>query len=350
MVFLLVEAADMWWTIFQQYREGFEILSNAVMLLIAIISLFMIGLRPRINGNGALSSILGCIMIPVITFPMNIDVFEHTIQLEHILSDLWGWHLFWIAYAVVEVLVLSRLVQNLLSQIVALLKWVRRIISLLGKTLEDAVINSSKSIRLTVSAGLLLWGAYLGIQIHARDMASVFSDVETFRMSVWLWTAVIVVCLLIHIASQAFPKAGEAVQKMNGKIVLVVIIGVIFFLLNSVLPVLLQAIAMIILISLVPTGLLGLIIKGAGKAIRRPSDYGGSTQRTTDAGGVEPKDLMVVLICFVGVPLFVLSGVTALSDEGKNIIDQQDLSDVSTYLNFISAALEVAKAMLDMVI
>lgn len=350
LVFLFVEVADMRWATFWQYRDAFEILSNTVMLLIAVISFFVIGLPPRINGKGELSGILGCVVIPAIAFPMNIDVFGHIIRLEHILNDLWGWHLFWIIYAVVGILILSMLGHNLLSQITDLLRWTRDVISLLGNALRDIVSNGSKSILLTVLIGFFTWGLYLGIQIHAKGVATVFSDSEIFRISIWLWVAVLAVSLLIHIAPQVFQKARDAVQHMDGKIVLAVIVGALFLLLNGFLPSLLQAITMIILISLVPTGLLGFIIKKLVKAGGNSLDNSGGVRRSTGQGNAQPKDLAVVLTCFVGIPLFLLCVITALSQEGKNIIEQQSLSDISTYLNFISAALEVAKSLLDLVV
>lgn len=350
LVFLLVEVADMRWDIFWQYRDAFEVLSNTVMLLIAVISFFVIGLPSRINGREELSSILGCVMIPVIAIPMNIDVFGHIIRLEHILNDLWGWHLFWIMYAAVEVLVLSMLGHNLLSQITDLLRWARNVITPFGTALRDIVANGSKSILLTALIGFSVWGLYLGIQIHAKGVATVFSDSEIFRISIWLWVAVLAVSLLIHIAPQVFQKARDAVQHMDGKIVLTVIVGALFLLLNGFLPSLLQAITMIILISLVPTGLLGFIIKKLVKVDGNSLDNNGGVRRSPNQGNAQPKDLAVVLTCFVGIPLLLLCVITALSQEGKNIIEQQSLSDISTYLNFISAALEVAKSLLDLVV
>ena len=216
------------------------------------------------------------------------------------------------------------------------------VITPFGTALRDIVANGSKSILLTALIGFSAWSLYLGIQIHAKGVATVFSDSEIFRISIWLWVAVLAVSLLIHIAPQVFQKARDAMQHMDGKIVLTVIVGALFLLLNGFLPSLLQAITMIILISLVPTGLLGFIIKKLVKVDGNSLDNNGDVRRSTNQGNAQPKDLAVVLTCFVGIPLFLLCVITALSQEGKNIIEQQSLSDISTYLNFISAALEVA--------
>lgn len=54
---------------------------------------------------------------------MNINVFEHTIQLEMIWTDLKGWHVGWTFCAIVQILFLTRLAEQLLTVVQGFLMW-----------------------------------------------------------------------------------------------------------------------------------------------------------------------------------------------------------------------------------
>jgi len=349
-----VELINAWEVVPSRYWDDFEIISNAVMLMIAVLSFFVLGLPAQCDSGGPLAGVLANLAVPAITFPMNIDVFGYRIRPDHVLDDLWGWHLGWIICAAVQVLFLSGLVKKLLSRIKMFLNWLERVIKLLGSSLFDAIEKSCRSIQLTVSVGLIIWIVFFGIQIYTRGVAYVFSDTEIFLRSVWLWIATIIICLFIHIAPLAFKKARDAVTEMTNKGALAATLAVLLVLLTGVLPSMLQTIAMIVLIPLIPMGLLALAIKGIMKLKRTlkadPRGNGQEAEAPETEDKVNFKDLTVVLVCFIGLPLLILCLITALGQEGKTIITTQDLSDVSTWLNFITATFDVAKSLLDLLV
>ncbi len=174
-VFIVIAFLDICGFIPTQQRLQFEILCNSIMILLAVLGLWIEqnptdpDSKPKSNPK----NILGNVLISVIAFPMNIDIFGHTIRSDRFLSDLWGWHLFWLIFGIVQILVLSELGHILLQQVQNLVsglqEWGKDVVTPLGKVvidLADSLYQSNKFDLFVSISGLALWTGFLYSQLH----------------------------------------------------------------------------------------------------------------------------------------------------------------------------------------
>lgn len=165
-----------------------EIICNAAMLLFVVIGLFFQPLVSKEKPSLSIGRIAGIIGVSLISFPMNISVFGYKIRPEHWVSDLWGWHLFWIACAVLNLMLLSALGRFLLAQgkllftqFRGILRWAKQIVVILGSSfldILDYIRKSEKNILLTIIIGIFLWIACFVVLVIREGRPAVFADMR----------------------------------------------------------------------------------------------------------------------------------------------------------------------------
>lgn len=332
-------------------RNDTILVCNAILFLFAVGSFFVVGLPSRAEKDTVLWGLLTNLAFPLAAFLMNTSVFGLSIQRETLLNDLWSWHLGWIVCAALQILLLTSLGSGLLTQTHAVLLWVRNVVSLLGTAISSTLTDmnsASKSAKLTVFAGVVTWVIYTGIQIYSRGLSNVFNT-DFIWTSIWLWLAVIAVCILIHLVKPVCEKTKESVQ--NGSTTkLWIAMGVLVFIaIAGFFPSLLQVLAMSLLFPAAVTGVVLFAAKQGLKKIRGKQSSkleGGVPDPANDSLlNVEIRDLKILLVCAIGFPLFLLIVATLTTAEGENIVQSQD---IATWLDFIKKAVEVSGELLDL--
>lgn len=356
LIFLVVQAVNIWGRVPQQHRVNFEIMSNAFMLIVAVASFFWIGLPSKENSEGTIGNMLGNIAVSAIAFPMNIDVFQQTIRWEQFGKDIWNWHLLWIVCGVVQILFLSSLGVRLLARVQGILLWGEGVVRCLGgiiKDILDEIRTTEKRVKYTVFGGSILWMLYLRSQIYEKgSIADVFLDLDFIWRSIQLWIVSLIFGLLMSVAPLLFQKVTEAVQDIRRKWMGIVAMIIAFALSIVKWPVLLTV---IVIVSVVPMILIVLIIALIKTIYKKQSD---KEQKNPGCISQEPEsekltdtikwgDCMIVWIVFIVMPLTIISIATFQSEGGRKIA-AQDWSQITTWLDFITAALGTTKALCEM--
>lgn len=104
-------------------RSGYHIdtIFNAIFIGIAILGFFLVGLPTKMQNERRLAGLLSNLLVSMLAFPMNIAVFGHKVNWTSPLEDLWGGHIGWLCSAVLQILLLSGLGEQLLSWVQGLL-------------------------------------------------------------------------------------------------------------------------------------------------------------------------------------------------------------------------------------
>ena len=356
LIFLVVQAVNIWGRVPQQHRVNFEIMSNAFMLIVAVASFFWIGLPSKENSEGTIGNMLGNIAVSAIAFPMNIDVFQQTIRWEQFGKDIWNWHLLWIVCGVVQILFLSSLGVRLLARVQGILLWGEGVVRCLGgiiKDILDEIRTTEKRVKYTVFGGSILWMLYLRSQIYEKgSIADVFLDLDFIWRSIQLWIVSLIFGLLMSVAPLLFQKVTEAVQDIRRKWMGIVAMIIAFALSIVKWPVLLTV---IVIVSVVPMILIVLIIALIKTIYKKQSD---KEQKNPGCISQEPEsekltdtikwgDCVIVWIVFIVMPLTIISIATFQSEGGRRIA-AEDWSQITTWLDFITAALGTTKALCEM--
>ena len=340
LVLFIVEIINISGTVPLPQKNNFEAMSNFTMFTVALAGFFVLGLPSRKNRCGDWGSFWGNIAVSAIAFLMNINVFEHTIQLEHLPENLWCVHMLWVICVIVQFLLLTGLGGWLLQLIKTLLTWEKKVIGWVENNCSDfadLVKNSDKRVVLTISIGFILWGVFLINQIRIRGKSAVFSDTDFWWNSIWMWLTIITISYLLHMVPLVFTKNIEAIKALNGKAVLAVTVFVLLAAAANVLPSLLQTIMIIISFPIVVMGILLIVIKKINNR-----DGQGFKDRNL-------KDVSIVLFCFVGLPLTIIFLATLLiGNNSENIT--QDPTNITAWLEFFKAAAETADSLLNLFI
>lgn len=334
-------------------RNDTILVCNASLFLFAVGAFFIAGLPSKSEKDSCLRGLLANLAFPLAAFLMNTSVFGLSIRREALLNDLWNWHLGWIICAALQILLLTGLGSGLLAQIEAILLWGKGVVSSLGAAISDtltAMNNANKSAKLTVFAGMVTWVTYTGVQIYNKGISNVFNS-DFIWTSTWLWLAVIVVCILIHLVKPVCEKTKESVQNGSTTKLWIAIGTLAFIAIAGFLPSLLQVLAMFLLLPAAVTGVVLFAAKRGMKRIRGKQSgklEGGVPDPASDSLlNVEIRDLKILLVCAIGFPLFLLIVATLTTPEGKGVIQAQDMA---AWLDFIEKAVEVSGELLDILI
>lgn len=344
MMLFIVEALNFFDVVPQQRWEAFETASNLLIAVLALISFFWGWLFSPKSRSSALNCTLCNLAVPTVAFFVNIDVFEHTIRWEQFPSGLWGWHYVWIVWAIMQIVLMSGFGKCLLDQIRTFLNWGKEIVTSLGRAISQlagVIEDGDKRTVFTIIGGFAINTVYFGWQIAEKGVYAALSDADTLLGSVRLWLLCIFIGFLLHIIPSTFSKAGDALKNMESKKVLAAVgIIIAFALLVYALPVLLGMLGNIIIVLMLLTGLFGLAAKRAIKKDKNPPPGKDST--------IKNIDVIVLLLAFIVIPLTTACVGTAVSPKGRDILATQDKTDLTTWLNFWGAVLEVTNGFLQL--
>lgn len=320
-----------------------EIICNVVMLLIAAIGFFAQRRRSEAEKDTSAAGVAGNLAVPLTALIMNVDVFGHTIRRERLLSDLWGWHLFWICFAALQILLLSPLGKLLLAQLSGLFKWGKRIMATLGGTVSDAldfIKARSKEMLLTVTLGIILWALWLAIRVSGEDTLTLFADIGFWMENLMCWGAYLLVVLFIRLFPAITQKTRGALADLDGKYILVIIALAVMLTVSVLaeLPVL-KAVS----IALAVLGLIFSALKWAAKRDERLADK----LKQFTKGGIRRKDILVLLLFFAVLPLTIIFMILPSTPAGRRLFSE-GISDPASLLNLWSASLEVVNGFLQL--
>lgn len=321
----------------------FEMTSNAFMLVVVVVG-FTLQTLPDKAGN-----VLNHVVVSGIAFCMNVTVFEHTIILNQLWDSLWGWPMAWIVLAAIQILLLSGLGKKLLAQICAFLVWCKSIISLVREIGSDLVktIRQNKNICWVTVVGFILWGVYIGIRIYLSSVSVVFNGTDIFEKSVWFWVTYSVICMLGYGVLGSIKKLKETIENLNGKNILIVLAVMTVFVIVSVIPSFLKTVVIICTIPFAAMGLLLLAFRAIDKMIKKTEN---DNHQGEEPAGINFKDLVVVLISVVGTPLAIICFGAWLQIHGGESMAADGADTGFIWLEFMNAAGDVAKRLLELFI
>lgn len=327
----------------------FEMMSNGFMFVVVVVGFFLQGLPNKIVKGDNGRNILSNVAVSLIAFLMNVTIFEHTIQLKQFWNSLWGWSMGWIVVAVIQVLLLSELGKKLLNRICAFLIWCESIIGLVRRTgyvLWDT-IRRNKSMCCIAVVGIILWGAYLGIQVYVSGASAVFTSTDIFEKSVWFWVTYSVICILVYGIGVSLKKFKDIIENLPDKKVLVVLVGLALIVIVSVIPSMLKVIAIGFLIPLVAMGMLWFVVRKIDKMGKNTEN---DNLQGNDSVTINLNDLFIVVISIVGIPLAIICFATWLQIHNEQSIVMKDVDNISIWLDFVNVAGDVAKRLLELFI
>lgn len=325
----------------------FEIMSNALMFVVAVAGFFLRGLSDKAVGTSDIGNILGNVAVSGIAFWMNVTVLGHAIRFEQLWDSLWGWPLGWIILALIQVLFLSELGKKLLALIGAFWEWcqsVKGALKGIGSELVNAIIQN-KGIFLIALIGFILWGVYLGIQIYFNGIGMVFAGTDIFELSIWFWVTYSVIFVLLYGILESSKRVKEIIQNLDGKKVLVVLAIMVLAFVVGVIPVMLKVIAVGILIPLITIVGLCFVVRKMHK-LRKDIESG--NYQEDDSKSINIKDLCFVVISFVGVPLSVICVIAWIQIHNGQSSVTKAADNVSIWLDYVNIAGDVAKRLLDL--
>lgn len=343
---LVVELLSVFTNVYWQYEANFEVISNTWLFLVAIFGFFYWGMPSKDNSSVKQGSILGNIMIPIIAFLMNIDVFGHTIHLEHLLRDLWGWHFGWLICFVIQVLCLTELGKKILE-----------LLQKIGHALIDAarvsknIILSILKINKVILVGILFWIAYIIAQIYYRGAEEVFEGANFCWKSIQCLTVYFFAYILLSNIRLIGKKIKDAISDLKGKKIFWGLAVAVFVVVINLFPSILQTIGICLLILLMllclPFLLLGGIIK-AGRWLKNSNPKVNKMySKIFGTKSINLKDLGIFLIAFWVIPLTVLCATTMFRLKENPEIIPNDLGDVATWLALINEVVNVCENFLN---
>ena len=155
--------------------------------------------------------------------------------------------------------------------------------------------------------------------------------------------------ILIHLVKPVCEKTKESVQNGSTTKLWIAIGALAFIAIAGFLPSILQTLATLLLLPTVVTGVVLFAAKQVLKRIRskQPRKLEGGILDPADAFllNVEIRDLKILLVCAIGVPLFLLIIATLATPEGKEVVQSQDMA---AWLDFIEKAVGVPGELLDL--
>ena len=313
-----------------------EVICNILMFLIVLVSFFCVGMPSRNIGLNNPENVFSNVIISVISFPMNIDVFENTIHMDQIFSDLWGWHIFWIMCVIVQILLLSCLGEKLLYLIQECLKWAKKNIAMLGNIISGIIQEIERGVKtagLIIIIGTVLWGIFLYRGIYAQGMHTFFSDKSFLLGSMQIW----LICFFIYIIVFVIKNFNGIFYKINIYKVLTVFGGIaLLAALIYIFPMLDEVLKSLLNMLIFPVCSLLLSVAPTVRRVKKKR----VNQEGENMNKVRTSDLIIVVISFVWVPLNLIYLSTYAFHGGGKILTTQDLSDLNTWMDFWRATLD----------
>lgn len=352
--------------VLSQYWESFEIICNAMMLGIAIFFSAQ-ELSSRKNQNSSAHRVIWIVAVSLLAFPMNIDVFGHVVRLEQLLTDLWGWHSLWIACAALQLLILTPLGMQLLTQFklllaqfIGFLKWGKGIAVTLGNILSwvanqiMALIKESNSKTLsTIVIGIFLWVCWLVIQLSGQNTRAMLADIGFWGKGFLFWPIYLLIVLLLFLFPFIAKKVKDALLSLNPKHVLAVVVVVAACMVSVFLLPFLQG---VISITLILVSLLVAAMRWASKRDKAILDAkradksedgkkGDSNESPTTT--IKMGDLITLVLLFVIIPTATIFLLTLFTPAGKSLI-LGEASGLTAWLNFWTSLLETTNSLLQL--
>lgn len=352
-VLLAAALVEVWMTTTGRLEYHIDIIFNIVFVGIAVLGCVLVGLPTKTQSEWRLVGLLSNLLISILAFPMNIAVFEHKVNWNNPLEDLWGGHIGWLFCVVLQILILSGLGEQLMS-------WGRRLLTLgaqavtaVGQVVRQGVSVIVEAIRthdkgvitiMTVSA--VVWAAFLACKVYHTGTCEVLTDTDTLVGSMLVWLACVLTGVVVYTAPLILQMVRTAVRDSDPRRILIAVIAVIaLVILSTALPPLLEAAGLLVTLFIVPLCLACLIIGSAAWRVRRNRRL--ERQNIRSRHTINPLDLAIVLLAFCVVPLVFLNVATALSPQGQIILSRGQV-DVTNCLDYITACCNVASAVIQM--
>lgn len=347
-VLLIAVLVDVWMTTTGRIWYHVDIIFNAILIGIAILGFFFIGLPTKTQNEHRLAGLLSNLLVSMLAFPMNIAVFGHKINWISPLEDLWDGHIGWLCSAILQILLLSGLGEQLLSWVRGLLTLGTRAAIVMREAaiviLEDIKAHD-KGVTAIMTVSTVIWTAFLVCKVYHIGTYETLADPNTLMVSILIWSSCVIIGVIIYVAPLILHKARDGVKVWNPQGITIAVIAVIILAaLGAAFPSLLKAVYPLVTSLILPLCLVCLIIGGAVWKVRGQPPKGKGTEPTRT---INPNDLTIVLLAFCVFPLLVLNVETVLSPQGQEILNRGQV-DITSCLDYITACCNVASALIQL--
>ena len=324
---LIMEAIHAAHIIPQDHIKDFQLISNTLLLIIGVYSLFSARVQTNHFKSNTLVYFLSNSLVVLCGYILNIDVFENKI---HQISDLWTkWHILWLIGSLVLILLFSDIGKNSYKSIVSIFRYLTNRIKIIIGWGENTIKNSHKGVISYVVFGMIAWIYFLVIDFTKGNIS-----VENFsKRSLVFWSIWFMICTLLTLFANFIPKIKPIIENFNPEKILKYFMGVVTLTLAvlQVLPLLFQVLGTIISCLLIFLLLIGaLFYTGIRILPKLKSMY------WSDICVV----LAIVLITFMLVPML-----GASTQEGGNTLASDQIEDLKKYIELFTAGLELIKAL-----
>jgi len=255
------------------------IFCNVLLLALCVFGWFWPDL---LLGGGAGGGVFANVAVSLIAFPMNTGVFDCPLRQASFWSDLWGRHLLWMIWIVIQLLILTGLgglllgqCRLLLGQCRALLGWGRKLAGMLGDTvskLAGFIQGRDKGMLLAVAVGALVWVVFLRRRLSAGD-----SILDVCAQFLQYCVVYFFVVLFVYLLPAVVAAARNGMPAFSGGIVLAVAVLIAVAAMSKfLLPPLLGVICFLAVLAAVAFFVYS-VVKAARKREERNSGEDGGT-------------------------------------------------------------------------
>lgn len=141
---LIMEAIHAAHIIPQDHIKDFQLISNTLLLIIGVYSLFSARVQTNHFKSNTLVYFLSNSLVVLCGYILNIDVFENKI---HQISDLWTkWHILWLIGSLVLILLFSDIGKNSYKSIVSIFRYLTNRTKIIIGWGENTIKNNHKGV------------------------------------------------------------------------------------------------------------------------------------------------------------------------------------------------------------
>lgn len=335
LIFLIVNIIDFFEIIPLQLKEKFEITSNSILFVTALMEFYATWDFSRTTPKNKIISIFLNAAIWILAFPMNIAVFRHWIGIKSFGRDVWCIHLGWIIWAAVQITVMSGFAKAALNRMCSFFK---NIFSFF-----DIAEKENPYVFFIALLSFIIWVLYLGVQIYTNGIKGAFATFDIFWNSLLLWIIILSICFLLCILGTFVRKTHKEIDQASILIILNLILLIALATMIQIFP---RKINALMVFTLLVLGFFDLkwIRK---KGIVNPKNSRNFV-RTIKIFNIRLKDLGVIIFSFLVFPSLLLLSIIALSPDCKEILDKQELWDINTWIDLVQVAADISKILLNL--
>lgn len=297
--------------------NDFVNIMNILMILVALCGFFLLEFVPLFEDyEEGWQEIFANIAVPIMAFPMNIEVFGHTFHQRLLWENIWGWQIGWIILLAIQILLVLG---------VKLKEYPLKSFSNIEPQAEQSIIQKRHVIWYII-IGIFVWTLFLGVLSYNKGIVLILTDLVFWGKSILLGINYFLVASLINTISLFLKKKYKENIGAKNKNILFFLLSVIVLTAINMWPFLLGILTIIISIS---------------KIILILPSFDNKNIYSVRFVLIYLKGVLFILLCFVIIPFAILFLITFYATDGGNLLAQNP-TDINSWLNFMDKVVETS--------